>query len=151
VRAFLLSIILSANLYAGETITGRVVGITDGDSIKVLEEDDTLHKVRLEGIDAPEAKQDFGQTSKKALSDLVFEKTVTLQVTGHDRYKRMLAVVKVGETNVNTAMVRAGMAWHFTRYSKDQELAAAEQEARQAKRGLWQQAAIPPWEFRKRK
>ena len=134
---------------APQTITGRVVGVHDGDSITVLASGNEQLKVRLDGIDAPELKQAFSQQSKQTLSDLVFGKSVMLHVTGKDRYKRTLAVVVVNGLNVNLEMVRRGLAWRYDKYSKDAELLAAQEAARKGKRGLWiDPNAVPPWEWR---
>ncbi len=61
-----------------QTITGKVVGVSDGDTITVLDASNQQHKIRLDGIDAPESNQDFGARAKQSLSDLVFGKTVTV-------------------------------------------------------------------------
>lgn len=130
-----------------QVVTGRCVGVHDGDSITVLAAGNVQLKVRLEGIDAPELKQPFSQQSKEALSGLVFGKAVTLHVTGKDRYKRTLAVVVAGGVNVNRELVRLGLAWRYEAYSKDAALLAAQNAAKGAKRGLWiDPAPVPPWE-----
>lgn len=135
-----------------QTVTGRVVGVHDGDSITVLAPGNEQIKVRLEGIDAPELKQPFSQQSKQALSDLVFGKPVVLQVTGKDRYKRTLAVVMVGAVNVNLEMVKRGFAWRFDKYSKDPTLLAAQNAARGERRGLWRDPSpVAPWAWRAKK
>ncbi|RYD24580.1 MAG: micrococcal nuclease [Verrucomicrobiaceae bacterium] len=129
------------------------MGVHDGDTITVYAgEGQPQIKVRLAGIDAPELKQAYGNAAKVALSDMVFGKPVELRNTSRDRYGRTVAAVIVdGATEVNPAMVRAGMAWHYKAYSKDAALAQAEQEARAAKRGLWQEGKpVAPWEFRKK-
>lgn len=132
-----------------DVVTGRVVGVHDGDSITVLAAGNVQLKVRLDGIDAPELKQPFSQQSKQALSGLVFGKSVNLQVTGTDRYKRTLAVIMAGGLNVNREMVRLGLAWRYEKYSKDAALLAAQNEAKEARRGLWADASpVPPWEWR---
>jgi len=135
-----------------ETVTGKVVGVHDGDSITVLAAENVQIKVRLEGIDAPELKQPFSTQSKEAMSDMVFGKVVTLQVSGKDRYGRTLAVVMVDGLNANLELVRRGLAWRFERYSQDAALLAAQNEAKAAKRGLWADSEpVPPWEWRKTK
>ncbi len=131
-----------------ESLVGKVVAVTNGDTIGVL-----VHripvKVRLEGIDSPEIGQPFGANAKQALSRAIFGKEVVVNVTGKDRYKRTLGVVMLNGRDVNKALVRAGYAWHFKKYNSDDQLAAAEQEARLAKRGLWADGkAIPPWDWR---
>jgi endonuclease YncB( thermonuclease family) len=133
-----------------ETITARIVGVHDGDSITALAAGNVQLKVRLEGIDAPELKQPFSQQAKQALSAMVFGKTVSLHVTGKDRYKRTLAVVVADGVNVNLALVRLGLAWRYEAYSKDAAFIVAQNEAKAARRGLWSDPApVPPWEWRK--
>lgn len=131
-----------------QTLQGRVVGVSDGDTITVLVEREQ-YRVRLEGIDCPESGQDFGRRAKEKTSDLVFGREVRVVVTDHDRYGRTVGRVFVEDLDVNLELVRAGMAWHFIRYSREKALAEAEREARAAKRGLWAQPnPIPPWEWR---
>ena len=128
----------------------RVVSVHDGDTITALTDDKRQLKVRLHGIDAPELGQPFGQASKRALSDLVFGKQVTLHTTGTDRYKRTLARVTVGDIEVDAQMIATGHAWHYSRYDHTATLEAAERNARAAKRGLWADAEpVPPWVWRK--
>jgi micrococcal nuclease len=136
---------------APQDISGTVVAIQDGDTITILTAEKHEEKIRLNGIDAPEAKQAFGTAAKSALSALVFGKAVLVHVTGHDRYKRTLGRVEVAGVDVNLRMVMDGMAWHFVKYAaKDTALAKAQVEAKAAKRGLWADAEpVPPWEFRK--
>lgn len=133
----------------GQTITGRVVGVSDGDSLTLLVQGNRQIKVRLDGIDAPEGGQEYSRNAKDGLSRLVFGKEVTLEVTGTDRYERTLGVVRVGGANVNLALVRQGLAWHYKEYSDDREFAQAEVDARAARSGLWAGFdPLPPWEYR---
>ena len=151
VLLIVLACLVAENFQAvhGGEIKGVVVGVHDGDSLTVLTTEKSQIKVRLEGIDAPELNQAFGNASKKALSDLVFGKTVRLVETGRDRYKRTLGNVYVGVIWVNLAVTERGMAWFFAKYSKDDRLRFAEEEARQRKVGLWIEVAPqPPWEWR---
>jgi endonuclease YncB( thermonuclease family) len=122
--------------YASETFIGKCVGVTDGDTISVMR-DGRAVKVRLEGIDCPERGQDFSSAAKKYTSALVYGKTVEVRQTGTDRYERVLAVVYADGINVNLSLVRAGLAWHFKRFSSNAKLAAAENAARGAEIGLW--------------
>lgn len=102
---------LSPLLHADpQAFTGRCVRVHDGDSITVLAAGNVQHKVRLDGIDAPELKQAFSTQSKEAMSGLVLGKALTLQVTGKDRYGRTLAVVMVGGVNAYLEMARRGLA-----------------------------------------
>ncbi len=134
----------------------RCVGVTDGDTLKVLYvegETKSEIKIRLYGIDAPERKQAFGTQAKTALSELAFGKDLTVTSTGRDRYGRLLAWLAVESTPINAEMVRAGFAWHYRKYApKETELADLEADARANRRGLWIDAApVAPWEFRKAK
>lgn len=131
-------------------LSGKVVGIADGDTLTVLV-DKVGVKVRLEGIDAPERAQPFGARSREKLSELVFGKTVRVVTYGTDRYGRTLGVVFIDGENVNAKMVESGLAWHYKRYSSDAELDRLEREARREKRGLWRdQAPVEPWNWRAR-
>lgn len=137
-------------------IEGRVVGVSDGDTITVLDANKRTTKVRLRGIDAPESKQAFGQVSKRSLSELVYGKMVQVRYDAEDRYGRVLGVVLSGGSDVNLIQVHRGMAWHYKHYQRDQsaaerrDYARAEDEARAASRGLWgDQSPVAPWDFRR--
>jgi endonuclease YncB( thermonuclease family) len=152
--AALLALTLALGCQA-ETIVGKVVGVADGDTVTVLDGDRVQHKIRLSGIDAPEKNQPFGQRSKESLSGLVFGKSVSVDTTKKDRYGREIGKVLVDGKDANLEQVNRGMAWHYKAYAREQPLAdrehyaAAEQSARDAKRGLWSELEpIPPWEFR---
>jgi endonuclease YncB( thermonuclease family) len=146
---------LHASIASAETITGRVVGVADGDTITVLDSSKTQHKIRLTGIDAPEKKQAFGQRSKESLSDLVFSREVAVETTKVDRYGRELGKVLVDGVDANLEQIRRGLAWHYKSYQRDQSpadraaYAQAEEQAREARKGLWADSQpVPPWEFR---
>jgi endonuclease YncB( thermonuclease family) len=132
-------------------INGKIVGVTDGDTVKLLTADFTEIKVRLEGIDCPEKNQAFGQKAKQYASDLCFDKQVTLQKTGEDKYGRTLGYIILPDgRNLNKEILKAGYAWHYKRYNQSRELAELEEQARIAKKGLWSDPhAMAPWEYRK--
>jgi micrococcal nuclease len=133
------------------SIEGRVVAVTDGDTIKVLRGKE-LSRVRLNGIDAPEIRQAFGKKSKGFLSALVFGKDVEVIVRDTDRYGRLVGDVLVGGKSANFELVAAGLAWQYTEYSKDRTLAELEKGARGKRLGLWaDRSPLPPWEFRRLK
>lgn len=115
----------------------KVVGISDGDTLTCLEDDHNQIKVRLNQIDAPEKKQDFGNASKKALSAMVFGKVVGLKTNGTDKYRRTLAEVFVDGVNVNKEMVRTGYAWAYKEYLQDNEYIELEKNAQSESIGLW--------------
>lgn len=141
--------ILIASVEPSLACTGRVVGVTDGDTVKVLC-DGVETKVRLDQIDAPERKQAFGTKSKEALSHLVFDRMVRVESSGTDRYGRTLGTLWIGETDANRELVRLGYAWAYRKYLRDESLIKVEAEAKVARRGLWSEPdPIPPWDFRK--
>jgi endonuclease YncB( thermonuclease family) len=146
---FAAALALAVQFAHAETVTGRVVGVHDGDTITVLDAGNRQTKVRLAQIDAPELRQDFGQASKDALSGLVFGKTVAVEVETTDKYGRTVGKVLVGGQDANLAQVRAGMAWAYRQYLHDQAYLDAEAQAKAAKAGLWSRPdATPPWEYR---
>ena len=133
-----------------DSFSGKLVKVSDGDTVQVLH-DGKAEKIRLEGIDCPEKAQPFGQKAKRFVLGLAAQKTVTVQVTGKDRYGRTLGTVVLPDgKNLNQELVRAGFAWHYRQYSKDQTLTTLENEAREAKRGLWVDPnPVPPWDWRR--
>lgn len=137
---------------------GHVVSVSDGDSITVLDRQLREHKIRLNGIDAPEAGQEFSQASRRHLAKLVFGREVLVIWQMTDRYERELAKIMVDRMDINLEQLRAGMAWYFREYERDvpeedrENFDAAEREARSERRGLWQQLnPLPPREYRARK
>ena len=134
---------------------GLVVGISDGDTLKVrcpTIQSEPI-KVRLAEIDAPEKKQPFGGHARQALADLVFQKTVEVHQVDTDRYGRVVASLTThNHPDVNFELVALGMAWCYPKYvRRADECRHAESDARAAKRGLWaeQQTPAAPWEWRK--
>jgi endonuclease YncB( thermonuclease family) len=139
-------------LASTDTFKAKVIVVTYGDTIVVLADNNQQIKIRLEGIDCPESNQDFGERAKQATVKLCFGKEVLVQKTGEDQYGRTLAYIYVGDLCVNKQLLSLGMAWHFKKYNKDQELARLEIEAREKKIGLWSQPnPIAPWDFRHNK
>lgn len=132
----------------------KVIGIKDGDTVEVLYYQLPL-VVRLEHIDAPEKKQAFGSVSKQKLSALAFGKNVTLVSQGkkgnYDARGRLIAEIYLNEkTCLNKEMLKAGLAWHYKKYSVNLEYAKLEMTARKNRVGLWSEASpIAPWEYRK--
>ena len=141
---------------ATQVLTGRIVKVADGDTVTVLDETNTQHKIRLQGIDAPESRQAFGTQSKKSLSEMVFGREVTVTYEKTDQYGRLLGKILLDGRDINLEQVRNGMAWHYKEYQREQTLndrelyARAEDEARTGRRGLWTDAdPTPPSQFRK--
>jgi len=139
-----------------DELTGRVVDVSSGDSITIMDASNTELKVRLSGIDAPEKQQPFGLESKKSLSDLINGKEVTVNWIKRDYHKRVVGKVLLKKVDVNLEQVKRGMAWVFKHfmddpYSQDQaDYMDAQDEAENRHLGLWSQnEPIPPWEYRR--
>lgn len=138
------------------TLVGRVIGVTDGDTLTVVDSRFVQHKVRLSGIDAPEKSQPFGNVSRQHLALLTFGRHVTVEGTKRDRYKRTVGKVLVGGVDANLAQIEAGLAWHYREYAREQTptdrrtYAEAEVTARAKRNGLWLDSRpVAPWEYRK--
>lgn len=155
VLAALLAAALPQASYA-EVLTGRVVGVADGDTLTVLDDNKVQHKIRLKGIDAPERGQAFGNRSKQSLSELVFGKDVVIEYEKRDRWGRIIGKVwGPGSVDVCLEQIRRGMAWWYDQYAKEQTeedrltYFNAQQEASKAEVGLWRDPVqVAPWEFR---
>lgn len=154
IQKVLFGLTLTFSLLAhGETINGRVVGISDGDTLTILHASNTQFKIRLAAIDAPEKAQAFGQRGKQKLSDLCFGKNASINVVSMDRYGRGVGDIVCAGINANQAMIESGLAWVYRKYDKGHEyLYAIEKEAKNARRGLWTDTnPIAPWDWRKAK
>ena len=153
--ALLLSLALPA---AAATIEGRVVGVTDGDTITVLDHQNVQHRIRIASIDAPERKQPYYSRSKEYLSQWIFNRSVVVESVKRDKYKRIIGQIFLDGHDIGLEQVRAGMAWWYRAYSKEQEpedrelYEKAELAAKERKLGLWRDSTpIPPWEWRRQK
>ena len=131
----------------------KVTAISDGDTFKGLTSDRQEIRFRIYAIDAPEKKQAFGNRSKEYLSDLIFGKTVRIIVQKKsDLYKRPVVWVYTSDgKDVSAEMLKAGMAWHYSRFDSTEKYKENEAKARSGKKGLWNDLnPIPPWEFRRK-
>ena len=161
-----LALIVAFDPINAELLTGRVVGVSDGDTITVLDATKTQHKIGVAGIDAPEKKQPFGQVAKENLSRLVFNKEVDIEWTKIDRYRRIVGKVLVASPNcastcsrtfdAGLSQVSGGLAWWYRKYANEQpaddrpKYEQAEQGAQSRNQGLWgDKAPIAPWDWRK--
>lgn len=138
-----------------KTASYKVIGVKDGDTF-VLLMDGKEQTVRFAHIDCPEKKQPFGKKAKQFVSDLSFGTYVTLIVDDknkYDRYQRIIAEIILEDgRNLNKELVKNGLAWHFKKYSDNEEYAQLENKARINKIGIWSEAnPIPPWDWRKPK
>jgi endonuclease YncB( thermonuclease family) len=136
-------------------IEGKVINVHDGDTVTVLDQENKKFHIRLQGIDAPELKQEVGAASQQNLSRMVLGKQVTIYWSKIDKYRRTVGTIMLDGRDLNIEQVKAGLAWHFKKYEDEQPpqdrrtYAAAEQTARVAKLGLWkQEAPLAPGDWR---
>lgn len=136
---------------------GRIVGVSDGDTVKVLDAAQRLHTVRLMGIDAPEKAQPYGKRSKQSLSEMVYQQHVSVEWSKEDKYGRVVGKIRLQDgLDVCLEQIKKGMAWHYKQYAKEQTFEDqvmyenSENEARNQKLGLWlDDSPTPPWLWRR--
>lgn len=148
--ALVLLALCLAGCRAPSAETWQVARVEDGDTV-VLRKGEQETRIRLAEIDAPERDQPFGRESRQMLTEILATGPIALHPRGEDSYGRTLAVLYVGYTNVNEAMVARGGAWWFERYARrNVTLAELQAGARSRRLGLWgsDQPPVPPWEWR---
>ncbi|MCS4193545.1 endonuclease YncB(thermonuclease family) [Salinibacter ruber] len=136
----------------GQTFTGRVTEVTDGDTFGVRRSIGGQVTIRLHGVDAPESAQSYGQAATRAARRYVGSKNVRVAVEEIGRYGRAVARVEAEGGDLGAMLIGDGLAWHYRQYAPNEtEYARLEQQARGASRGLWSQSnPVPPSEWRDR-
>ena len=130
--------------------TARVVRVKDADTF-VLNAYGRLLTIRLGKVDAPETKQNYGQQAQKKVSALLLGKIVNYDSTGHDRYGRVIAGIRIDWRRLDSIEIVNGWAWHYLQYDKEQMLEQLMAQAATNKVGLWQcgkENVWPPWIYR---
>jgi endonuclease YncB( thermonuclease family) len=135
---------------------GTVVGVADGDTLTLLDAGKNTHRIRIDGIDAPERTQPYGQRARQSLADLAHGRSARAECPKLDRYGRAVCRVLVDGVDVGLEQVRRGFAWHYVKYAHEQPAQArlayaqAEEHARAQGVGLWAVAApMAPWDYRR--
>ena len=131
---------------------GPPVRVIDGDSL-VAKIQGVAMEIRLAEIDAPELEQPHGRAAKQELAVLAAGQQLVILPLDTDRYGRTVAHVWNGTTHLNAELVKRGAAWFYSDYARTEALYEVEQEARNAKRGLWAlplQDRVEPWVWRER-
>ncbi len=133
-----------AEIDSPEAFQAPVLEVVDGDTVRI-----PGYTVRLYGVDAPEKDQPFGPQATMCLAALVWGRIVEVYPRDEDRYGRLVAVLKVGDREVNETLVARGCAWAYPKTGR--EYRDEERRAREQGLGLWSQPdPIPPWEWRRR-
>ncbi|WP_170941523.1 thermonuclease family protein [Bordetella genomosp. 7] len=141
-------------------LAGKVVSVPDGDTV-ALQVGGRRHRVRLDSIDSPEAGhgaeqpgQPYADAARRHLEQLVGGMTLTAQCYEEDQFERdVCALILPDGSSANRAQVAAGFAWAYTarrgEYLRDDAMPGLQRQARDARRGLWQQGgAVEPWKWR---
>jgi endonuclease YncB( thermonuclease family) len=158
-NALLATLVLAiCNVAFAKSYTARVVSIADGDTLTVLDAENRQRKIRLVGIDAPEKHHPYGNVFQMNLGKLVHQRTVKIETNMRDKHKRELGKLALDGNDINLEQVRAGYAWHFKKYMREQSsvdrenYTQLEDEARNNRLGLWRdENPEPPWDFRHQK
>ena len=155
ITALLLALITTAlpvPATAANTLQGKAIHISDGDTLIVMNEQHHKYRVRLANIDCPEKRQPWGNKAKRALADLVGNRPVRVEWEKTDRYGRLIGTVYRDNQNINRRLVADGHCWVYTRYNRDEHLPDLQRQAQAARKGLWRLSEydrIPPWEWRR--
>jgi len=147
---FLLAGIANLTLFAGDTLSGKVIKVIDGNTLEVVGEDNEIHKVQLAGIDCPELEQEYGEQAKSHLQDLILHKEVVVTFIGKDRWGNYLVTVMTdGTKDIRLEMLEVGLAWTAERNPLP-ELETIKEQARENEKGLWKlDNPTPPWVYRR--
>lgn len=150
-KSFLMALLFVFSPLSQADFSGRVVRVIDGDTVSVLSGKE-MYRVRLNGIDAPESKQAYGQRSKQSLIALAAQKNVLVIGNKQDRYGRYLGTIMNGNLNINAEQVKTGMAWAYRFHGKatDMNMLFLEKMARSSGVGLWADPnPVEPWKWRR--
>mgnify|MGYP003484647385 FL=1 len=133
-------------------LIGKVIKVSDGDTVTILTEDKVSHKIRLNDIDAPEKKQPFGNKSRDNLASYIAGEIITVKYKSKDKYGRILGTIYFENLDINLQQIKNGYAWVYKQYSKNQTYYQEEQKAKDLKKGLWiAKEPLAPWEYRKKR
>ena len=150
-RIFLTIFVIFPLLLSAQIMKGKAVKIADSYTFTLLVNDHEQVRIRIDGIDAPEKGQAFGNRAKEYLSGMIWGEMLTVCVTKTDRYGRSIGKVSTPSIeDVGLEMIKAGYAWQYRDYNKEQSYEEAEILARKNRNGLWlDKNPIRPQDFRK--
>ncbi len=154
--AVLVALLALATPLSAAELDGKIVGVADGDTVTLLDASNTQHRIRLDGIDAPERTQPHGQRARQSLAAMAHGRVARADCPKVDRYGRAVCRVIVDGIDVGLEQIRRGYAWHYVKYAHEQraadreKYARAESDARSASAGLWSFSdPVPPWDYRR--
>lgn len=134
----------------GQQLNGRITRVSDGDTVVLTDTKSKRHKIRLDGIDAPEIGQPFGYEAKDFVEKLVLNKDVKVKIIGVDQYNRILGIVYTGGININEELLSNGLAWQY-HFNKNSEYEKLVQQAKKNRINIWSDNnSLDPYTWRKR-
>lgn len=141
-----------AQVEPGQTFTGRVSEVLDGDTYDVRRSIGGEVRVRLHGVDSPESSQPYGPAATRAARRLIGGQNVRVTVEEIGRYGRAVSSVEAGGADLGALLIRRGYGWWYRQYAPNEsEYRRLQSQARRAGRGLWSQKnPVPPWDWRER-
>ena len=145
--------LLAGDIFASE-LKGRVVKVADGDTITIIDANNTQHRIRLSQIDAPEKGQPWGEKSRQYLAQRIAGEEVTVEWNERDRYQRIIGTVYLDSVDICQEQIELGNAWVYTQYATDKTLYLLQNQAERNKIGLWKLPAserVEPWVWRRNK
>lgn len=155
IRCFAVALALVFTSASAEDLIGKIIHVTDGDTLTVRTAQPLDYRIRINGIDAPEKGQGYGDRAKRNLEILALNKEARLDCYKTDKYRRKVCRVFVDGKDIGLEQVRVGAGWWYREYANEQTLAErgaygnAETEARAGHLGLWyDKGPMPPWEWR---
>lgn len=153
ITLLVLLLLVTTFLFSNNIIKGRIIKVTDGDTVTLLSKNNKQIKIRLYGIDCPEKGQDYYQVAKNFVDNAIYDKNVEVEIINKDRYQRSVGIIWTSDhSNLNLELIKQGLAWHYKQFDKSKSYADAEIKARSLNKNIWSlNNATPPWEFRKNK
>jgi endonuclease YncB( thermonuclease family) len=136
-------LVLAYSCSGPQPFTAECVAVIDGDTITVRLGERKL-RIRLEGIDCPEKGEPYSRRARTFTNDRTYGKVVEIRPKEYDQYGRLVARVIVNGQDVSLALVEAGLARHYKRFSSDPVLAEAERKAREDRIGIWSRPGRAP-------
>jgi endonuclease YncB( thermonuclease family) len=145
----LLVLVATALQPASTTWVGKAEAPIDGDTLRIRDENDKLHKVRIQGIESPEDGQPFFKAARDHLGKVTKGRDLQVTELGKDSTGYTLATIRINGQDLRIDILAAGMAWHQRSVVDDPVLEAEEREAKARHLGLWVDTdPVAPWEWR---
>lgn len=152
-KHFLISFLFLAftsGLVVGNDLSGKVISVIDGNTLRVLASDGQTYNLMLADIDCPELQQAYGKEARICLEKLALGKQVDVKIVGKDRLGNSLAEVLVeGKKDPRIQLLKDGLAWTAEK-DPNAILEAYRASSQSRKKGIWKdENPTPPWVFRR--